>query len=92
MYCVTLYAEESCEASTNIRLFLKKKGAVVRDVVVNRNTGSVKTLGNRASSNSLPQIFIGLVRVGGLDELVRLDSMGMLDSLLRSGGICHWDR
>jgi len=81
---VRIYRTRSCPYCRRAETLLKKHGVKsmqVIDVAANRKLWA--TMEKETRRNTVPQIFIGNVHVGGFDDLVRLDKKGKLDKLLK---------
>lgn len=81
---VTMYCTPRCRFCTLAELLLKKRG--VKDIekiyvaeLHNQRTEMIEKTGRQ----TVPQIFIGDVHVGGFDDLAELDRKGELERLLQ---------
>jgi len=80
---VRIYRTRSCPYCRRAETLLKKHGVKkmeIIDVGVNRKLWAAMEKETRR--NTVPQIFIGNVHVGGFDDLAALDKKGKLESLL----------
>lgn len=80
---VRIYRTRSCPYCRRAENLLKKHGVKKMDVIdvgVNRKLWAV--MEKESKRNTVPQIFIGHVHVGGFDDLVALDKKGKLEALL----------
>lgn len=84
---VEIYTTRYCPYCTAAKALLKRKGVEfteidlagdweLRDKMIQRANGRV----------TVPQIFIGIVHVGGSDDLHALEDEGRLDALLAGEG------
>jgi len=80
---VRIYRTRSCPYCRRAEKVLKKRGVKTMQVI--DVAGSRKlwaAMERETRRNTVPQIFIGDVHVGGFDDLVRLDKKGRLKKLL----------
>ena len=80
---IIIYGSEHCTYCTAARMLLKKKGLNYDDILVSRNPGQRAEMEERSGRQSVPQIFIGDIPIGGFDELYTLEQSGELDILLK---------
>ena len=64
------------------REFLKTKGIDYEEYLLDLMPLEKDAMIERCSQKSIPQIFINDIHIGGLSDLVALDSNGELDKLL----------
>ena len=80
---VEIYTTPICPYCVRAKTLLKRKGVAYREIDVSRSDVLRQTMTTRAGGlQTVPQIFIGGVHVGGSDELHALDRAGKLDALL----------
>jgi len=80
---VRIYRTRSCPYCRRAETLLKKHGVKkmeIIDVGVNRKLWAA--MEKESKRNTVPQIFIGNVHVGGFDDLAALDKKGKLEPLL----------
>ncbi|MCW9046616.1 MAG: glutaredoxin 3 [Gammaproteobacteria bacterium] len=80
---VRIYRTRSCPYCRRAEILLKKHGVKkmqIIDVGVNKKLWSV--MKKESKRDTVPQIFIGDVHVGGFDDLAALDKKGKLEALL----------
>ncbi|MCW8935440.1 MAG: glutaredoxin 3 [Gammaproteobacteria bacterium] len=80
---VRIYRTRSCPYCRRAEILLKKRGVKTMqniDVGVNKKLWSIMKKESRR--DTVPQIFIGEVHVGGFDDLAALDKKGKLEALL----------
>ena len=80
---VRIYRTRSCPYCRRAEILLKKRGVKkmeIIDVGVNKKLWSV--MEKESKRNTVPQIFIGNVHVGGFDDLAALDKKGKREPLL----------
>ena len=84
---ITVYSTAFCPFCHRAKALLKKKGAEFNEIDVTMKPGKRKEMRELAGGvNTVPQIWIGDVHVGGCDELHALDASGKLDPLLAADG------
>ena len=64
------------------KTFAEKKGVKFTEIRVDKEAGKREEMEKRSQRNTVPQIFIGDVHVGGYDDLVDLDMDDVLDPML----------
>ena len=79
---IVIYGTQTCPYCTRARRLLDRKGVKYIEVRVDLDTARRREMEARAGRNSVPQIFIGDLYVGGFDDLSALDQEGGLDALL----------
>lgn len=79
---VTMYSTWLCPYCTRAKRLLRSKGITVTEIRVDRNPELRDEMHHRSRRNTVPQIFIGDLHVGGFDDLVQLDLRQELDQLL----------
>ena len=79
----TIYTMPICGYCACAKALLKAKGAAFEEIDVFMNMDARAKMQNMSGGrNTVPQIFIGDVHVGGSDDLAALDRAGELDALL----------
>ena len=79
---VVMYTSGWCGYCTGAKRILDKKGVDYTEIRVDKEVGKRDEMEQRSRRDTVPQIFIGDVHVGGFDDLVDLDLDGELDSML----------
>jgi len=80
---VRIYRTRSCPYCRRAETLLKKRGVIKMEVIdVGANKKLWSAMEKESKRNTVPQIFIGGVHVGGFDDLAALDKKGKLESLL----------
>ncbi len=79
---ITLYSTAICPYCVAAKNFLKHRGRSWVEVRVDNDPAQRAAMVARTRLNSVPQIFVGDVHVGGYEELVALDRRGGLEVLL----------
>ena len=78
---IIMYATRFCPYCMMARRLLKKKGVEFEEI---RTSGDLwDEMEERSGRNTVPQIFIDDVSVGGYDDIAALDHKGELDTLLK---------
>ena len=80
---ITVYYSPFCPYCTWAQQLLDGKGVEYSLINVNDNEMIRQEMEDRSGRNTVPQIFIGDVHVGGFDDLSALDRQGGLDPLLQ---------
>ncbi len=80
---VVMYRTRFCPYCTRAAALLHRKGAEVREIDVSNDPEMRSMLLAQTGSNTVPQIFINGVSVGGFDDISLLDQRAQLDALLR---------
>lgn len=79
---VVIYTSGFCGYCSGAKRMLDKKGITYTEIRVDKEAGKRDEMEQRAHRETVPQIFIGDVHVGGFDDLVDLDMDGELDPML----------
>jgi len=79
---IVMYCTETCPFCDRAEKLLVKKGVEFKKLLIDTNKDLFDEMKNKAGSDSVPQIFINELHVGGFDELVELDIDDELDPLL----------
>lgn len=79
---VLMYSTRTCPYCVMAEHLLARKGVRPDKVLVDDNPGRREEMVRLTGRNSVPQIFIGDLHVGGYSELAELDRQGKLDVLL----------
>lgn len=83
MPTVTVYTADHCCYCHMAKDLLRRKGAAFEEVdVTGRNDLRKAMISKAGGRNTVPQIWIGEMHVGGCDDLYALDRSGKLDTLL----------
>ena len=84
---VEIYTTRYCPYCTAAKALLKRKGVDFTEIDVAGDWELRDKMIQRANGGqTVPQIFIGAVHVGGSDDLHALEDEGRLDALLAGGG------
>jgi glutaredoxin 3 len=79
---VVMYATARCGYCTRARRLLRGKGVAFAEIPVDLDPGQWDLMCERSRRDTVPQVFIDDLHVGGYDDLARLDARGELDGLL----------
>lgn len=80
---IRMYCTRSCPYCHRAERLLKKRGVKQIDKIdLGGDRKRWKAMEQETGSNTVPQIYIGSVHVGGFDELAELDLSGKLKTLL----------
>lgn len=83
MPAIELYTRPTCGFCHAAKRLLREKGVSFTDIDINVEPERRAEMIQRANGGqTVPQIFIGEVHVGGCDELYALENAGKLDALL----------
>ena len=77
-----IYTKEGCKFSAQLRELLEEKEIPYEETLVSLDSPEHHALGERAGSMKLPQAFIGVIPLGGAQEVQAASINGMLDDLL----------
>ena len=83
MHKVTVYTAGNCCYCHMAKDLLRRRGAAFEEIDLTGRGDLRADLRTRAGGrNTVPQIWIGSVHVGGCDDLLDLERSGKLDALL----------
>lgn len=80
---IMIYTTATCPYCIKAKGLLEQKGAAYTNVDVNQEKEKFAAIKQQTGWNTVPQIFIDGVFVGGCDDIHQLDRQGKLDELLR---------
>jgi glutaredoxin 3 len=76
---VTIYTSPTCSYSLVAKSILTKRGIAFEEIDVAADPSRRAEMTERAGGDSrVPQVFVGVTHVGGLDRLYELDEAGKL--------------
>jgi len=81
---IEIYTKSWCPYSTRAKDLLDRKGVSYEEIDVTDDSFKEAEMVERASRQTVPQIFINGHHLGGSDELLAADKSGRLDLLLSS--------
>lgn len=79
---VEIYTKFACPYCFRAKLLLENKGAAYEETDASGGPNRDEMLARANGGNTVPQIFIDGVHVGGCDDLFALDLAGKLDPML----------
>jgi GrxC family glutaredoxin len=79
---VVVYTTRKCPFCTRAIDLLEAKGVGYKEIRIDGKPELRKEMEERAHRETVPQIFIGEVHVGGCDDMYELEDQGKLDGLL----------
>ncbi|MGI8730290.1 MAG: glutaredoxin domain-containing protein [Solirubrobacteraceae bacterium] len=79
---VTVFDTELCLTCWSVQKLLDKRDIPYDHVIVVEDSEKHHELSKQTGMETLPQVFIGNVLLGGYEEMVVADQAGMLDDLL----------
>jgi glutaredoxin 3 len=82
---VVIYTRDYCYYCSSAKELLQRKGVAFTEIDVTGNRERRAEMTQRSNGGqTVPQIFIGDVHVGGCDDLYALEAEGRLDPLLNA--------
>ena len=80
---VEIYTWRTCPFCIRAKALLKRKGVDFTEYAIDGDEAARSQMSDRANGGrTLPQIFINDQHIGGCDDIHRLDTQGLLDTLL----------
>lgn len=79
---VSMYATRFCPYCLRARALLRRKGVEYEEINVDGDPDLWARMERLSGRDTVPQIFIGGLSIGGYDDMAALDSAGKLDALL----------
>ncbi len=79
---VTIYDTELCTTCWSVQSLLDKREIPYEHVVVPEDSDEHRALAERTGMQTLPQVFIGSILIGGYEEIAVAAEAGMLADLL----------
>jgi glutaredoxin 3 len=80
---IEIYTTPWCSYCAAAKRLLARKGVTFEETDVDANSGARREMLDRSNGRqTVPQIFIGGVHIGGSDDLHALDRAGRLDAML----------
>ena len=79
---VLMYATRFCPYCLRARMLLKRKGVEYEEINVGGDAALWEEMERLSQRDTVPQIFIGDLSIGGYDDMAALDGSGKLDALL----------
>ena len=82
---VEMYTTAVCPYCVRARRLLDDKGVEYREIRVEGDRKQWRLMTERSKRNTVPQIFVNDLHIGGYDDMAKLDAYGRLDPLLGLG-------
>lgn len=79
---VRMYSTRFCPYCLRAKMLLKRKSVKYEDINVGGDQALWEEMETLSGRDTVPQIFIGDVHVGGYDDMAALERAGKLDALL----------
>ena len=79
---MTIYDTELCTTCWSVQSLLDKREVPYEHVVVPEGSDAHRELSERTGMDTLPQVFVGSVLIGGYEEVAVAAEAGMLADLL----------
>lgn len=79
---VRMYATLFCPYCLRARMLLKRKGIKYEEISVGSDAELWAEMERLSQRDTVPQLFIGDLSIGGYDDMAALDRAGKLDALL----------
>jgi len=80
---ITIYTGHRCAYCNAAKRMLDSKNATYTEININEDPAKAEEMIERTKRQTVPQIFIGDLHVGGFDDMAELNSEGKLDDLLQ---------
>jgi glutaredoxin 3 len=81
---IQMYSAEWCPYCSRARRLLQEKGVPFEEIDVDVRPQARAEMAARCGRDSVPQIFIDGIHVGGCDDLLARDAAGTLDPLINT--------
>ncbi len=79
---VTIYTGYRCAYCNAAKRMLDSKNVTYTEININEDQAKAEEMVQRTNRQTVPQIFIGDIHVGGFDDMAELNSEGKLDEML----------
>lgn len=79
---VVMYATRYCPYCIRARQLLQAKSISIKEIDVDSDPTLWQTMTERSGRETVPQIFIDGLHIGGYDDMAALERAGKLDALL----------
>jgi glutaredoxin 3 len=79
---VRMYATRFCPYCLRAKMLLKRKGIDYKEINVGGDPSLWAEMERLSERDTVPQIFIGDLSIGGYDDMAALEREGKLDALL----------
>ena len=81
---IIIYSASYCPYCVRAKELLKRKGVSYQEIMVDQDDALRDEMMAKSQRQTVPQIFINDVHVGGCDDLYALEKEGKLDNMLKS--------
>ncbi len=82
MRTVTVYSSDICTLCNSVEKLLEVRDIPYEKVMIREGSDEHEQLARRTGLQTLPQVFVGNVLLGGYPETLAADQSGMLADLL----------
>ncbi len=82
---ITIYTGHRCAYCNAAKKMLDSKNVSYNEININEDPAKADEMMERTKRQTVPQIFIGDIHVGGFDDMAELNSEGKLDDMLKLG-------
>jgi glutaredoxin 3 len=82
MRSVTVYSTDVCTLCNSVENLLNARAIPYEKVLLDEGSTDYDELVERTGLQTMPQVFIGSMLLGGFQETMAADQSGMLDDLL----------
>lgn len=82
MRTVTVYSSDICTLCHSVENLLNARQIPYEKIMIDEQSDQHRELEERSGMQTLPQVFIGSLLVGGYQETLAADQSGMLADLL----------
>ena len=79
---VVMYTTAICPYCVRAKFLLQNKGVTFEEIRIDTDHAIMEDMVRRSRRNTVPQIFIDDLHVGGYDDLAALEMAGRLNGLL----------
>lgn len=79
---IVIYLRETCPYCHRARALLRSKGLLWNEIDLDQEPLRRDEMIEKSGRNTVPQIFIGGIHLGGSDDLIGAENSGELDRML----------
>jgi glutaredoxin 3 len=80
---VLIYTGHRCAYCNAAKKMLDSKNVTYTEINIHEDSAKAEEMVERTKRQTVPQIFIGDIHVGGFDDMAALNTEGKLDDLLK---------
>lgn len=80
---VLIYTGHRCAYCNAAKKMLDSKNVAYTEINIHEDSAKAEEMVERTKRQTVPQIFIGDIHVGGFDDMAALNTEGKLDDLLK---------